>query len=379
MSESIYDSMFPTLAGSMSDAPAALPTEPELTDTALTHQESHLRYDQPGGATKSEYYQGQKPNGVPDREYREPEGQNQQAQTHQVQNDQAQDADFWYIPENVTVQEAYNTAVNKLYQVRDYLSSGQYEQEIRDYQERRVQEINQELEDFGIAYQALRSNPRDFMIQYLPEVLMEFGISPVMSQEQIAQKVQESLQQAYGQDYRGRIDPNELFVPGSYSSMVYQHQQNLYQQYAEQNRKNEELQRNWGSMVANGQINTQAQMQPQQEMSPEQHINTLVEQYQEMWQPLGFSEEEYVDFVSRANQVQMTPHEVHKVVYFENYLSEAYKQGLEEGKRGMYNQIRTTGNGTPVYARPQETQRLPQESPEVEMFNAFSKGGLPYY
>lgn len=380
--DSMYSGMFPGVE--MSDTPPAMPTETDLTTSALAHADEHLMYEQPTEDTKSQYYSQEFANGVPDHLAN---GEQQQLVKEQpseaFQQDQAQDADFWYVPQNLPPQQQLQVLSDKFNQVREYMQSDVYAQELEAYKSQRLQEMEQELSDFAVAYKALQTNPKDFMVQYLPEVLLEYGVSPVLSQEEIAANVQSSLKQMYGEDYQQRVDASEMFIPGSYSSMVYQAQQSLYTKYMEQNAQNEQIVKNWGQMVANGEINSTPQEQGGFDSLPvETRAQALIQEYETNWKQAGYTEDEFDDFVGRAQQTNMDMAQVHKVVYFEDYLSAAYQQGLEQGRQAIYQQLQRTGNASPVTrSQPQQSSPNVQDptSDFTNMMKIISQGGIPAY
>ncbi len=369
--DSMYGGMLPGVE--MSDTPPeGMPNTTDLITTALTHSDEHLQYEQPNEDTRSEYFQQEFPNGQPDvtpqQVVKEPE-------------QEATDADFWYVPENLPPQQQLQILSDKFNQVREYMQSDVYANEIEQYKSQRINEMEQELADFAVAYKALQTNPKDFMAQYLPEVLVEYGISPVLSNEQIAQNVQSQLQQMYGEDYQQRVDPNEMFLPGSFTSLVYQQQQALYQKYQQQNQQNEALMQSWGERVANGEINSQQQA-GFEALPVESQAQALVQEYEQNWKQAGYTEDEFAEFVAMAKDTNMGMQEVHKVVYFNDYLSAAYRQGLEQGKQAFYQQVQRTGNANPVQRQQAQQQYQPERNDNEELLAAMrilSQGGVPAY
>ena len=365
----------------MSDsAPSGVPEPEKLETQALAHSDEHLMHEQPTGSPKDEYFANDFANGVPDQALEQ-----QPKLEEPLQQQEVEDADFWFVPNNLPPQQQVQIYNDKLMQLREFLESEQYQQETEQYRQQRINEIEQELADFGVAYKALQQNPKDFMAKYLPEVLMEYGVSPVLSQTEIAQRVEEQLKVQYGENYKEQINPQEMFNPGSFTSLVYQAQQHLFNTYLQQNAQNEALVRDWGKLVAEGKINSQQPLQQPQTfdaLPPETQAAQLVQEYEQNWKQLGFSEDEFVEFVGRAQETSMSPHEVHKVVYFENYMTEAYKQGLEQGRQAMIEQLRKSGNASRVEHYNQPTQSSGfnfEEMDKKALFNQLSEGGIPYF
>lgn len=366
---------------------AGIPSGEDLQQQARVEGNEHLSYEQPDDPTRSEYYskdyltgtQGQSQDGrEADRLVPIPETGIQQ-QTQQGQSEG--EIDFWTVPSNLPPQLQLQEYQQRLTALRGYLESPDYLQEVAESKQQMLTEAQAEIKDFAVAYKALQENPKAFMMQYLPEVLMEYGVSPVMNMEQIGQQVRQDLVQMFGEDYQQRTDASEIFVPGSYSSMVYQQQQQLYSKYQEQNAKNQAMLDNWGEMVANGQIGQQPQEEGFGQMPLEAQAEQLADEYTQVWQPMGYTAEEFADFVDRAQEMNMDLSQVHRLVYFDSYLSEAYKQGVEQGKQAYYQQIRSSGNANPVQRIAQQPVNYgTDEDFEKEMMlKQISHGGLPMY
>lgn len=311
------------------------------------------------------------------------EDYNAQVEGGEPQNfEQQSEQDFWAMPENLTPEQQIEWYGSQMEQLRNYISGEQFQQEQEQMRQQRLDEVSREVEDFQIVYQALKRDPQGYMAQFLPEVLMQYGVNPVMSPEQIGQRVDDQLKQHFGEDYQQRVNPNELFNPLSFSAQVYQKQQQLYGHFAEMNQRNQELVDNWGQIVAEGKLNTMQNQQP-----PEVSVDALVEQYNEHFADT-MSHEEYAEFIDKAQQYgNTTTIDVHKLVYFNDYMTHAYQQGIEEGRKQFYQQVNNSGNATRQYNQQygQPTTRgssLIETDDTAQMrreMDVFANGGMPYY
>lgn len=325
----------------------------------------------------------------PSMQSQEPQPQPQQYQPEQVAENAPTEVEqnYWQIPENLGSAEQLGWYQDRYAQVIDYLGSSQYQQEAAQQRQQLLDETSQEIEDFKVVYQALKSNPQDYILQYFPEALVQHGINPVLTIEQMGTKIHDQLARQFGDDYRERVNPNEIFNPTSFSATVYATQQQLYQQYNEMNAKNKDIYDNWGQLVSEGKFSTQnpaTEIQQANEPTPE----WMAAQYDQHFAGHGFSEEEYVSFVDAAKDYRMDITDVHKVVHFSDYLSEAYRQGMSEGQKAFYGRMNNTGNATRQSYQPvkygDHLQGAQQgdwsEADEIQRQMAtFAKGGMFSY
>jgi hypothetical protein len=398
--ESIYDSMFPSLGMSDTIDPEGIPNEQELTSQALTHDNDHLNYDQPDDPSKSDYFSQSYANGIPDHlqtnrsnDYGQQQDQTLQQQPQQYEaqqpdnqannqaNNQTEDAEFWFVDRRLPAEQQLQHYQQKLDTVKEYLQSAAYETEVQSITNQMLDEASKEIQDFKVVYQALKTNPQDFLLQYMPDVLVQYGISPVMSQEQIAERVQQDLSAQFGENYQLQVSPNEMFTPGSFTSMVYQTQQQAYQKYIQINAENQALVENWNQMVANGEINTQQNQQLQQNQTLQQTTPTP-EEYANAYYETGMNqyidEDSYIEFVQKAAQHEFNTIEAHKIVYFNDYLSDAYQQGLEQGRQAMYAQIKNSANSQRMQP-PMPSSYSREQQPDSSLHRILANGGIPMY
>lgn len=243
----------------------------------------------------------------------------------------------WYATQFETVKQTYGSVNPQEIQQRIF--------------EEQSQVVSQEIEGFKIMYQALKNNPEEFVMQYMPEVLAKHGIEPVMDSNQMADKIEQRLKQEFGEDYKMKYSANELIDPRSLSNAILLRQQQLYNDYTAMNQANQSRLGEWNKNIAEGRSN----LDPNQEYTKEQIIEQAQQYYPE-FEAKGFSTEDYNQFVAEAADHKMSLDDVHKVLYFDGYMQVAYEKGLSEGKTGVYDKITKEGNGERVL--PDSVSRL---------------------
>ena len=217
--------------------------------------------------------------------------------------------------------------------------------------EEQSQAVSQEIEGFKIMYEALKTNPEEFVMQYLPEVLAKHGIEPVLTPDAMADKIENRMEQEFGSDYKMKYNANDLIDPRSLSNQILHRQQQLYNDYTTMNQANQQRLGEWNQNLAQGRSN----LAPNQEYTREQVIEHAQQFYPE-FEAKGFSTEDFNQFVTEAADYKITLDDVHKALYFDGYMQVAYERGLEEGKSGIYNKITKEGNGERVL--PDSVSRL---------------------
>ena len=265
--------------------------------------------------------------------------------------------------------EALSWYADRFEQVKQTYGSINPEEIQRQIFEEQSQSVAQEIEGFKIMYQALKSNPEEFVMQYIPEVLAKHGIEPVLSSDQMADKIEAKMRNEFGDDYKMKYNANDLIDPRSLSNSILMRQQQLYQDYTAMNQANQQRLGEWNQNLAQGRSN----LAPNQEYSREQVIENAKQYYPE-FEAKGFSTEDYDQFVAEAIDHKMTMDDVHKVLYFDGYMQVAYEKGLEEGKSGIYNKIASEGNGERVL--PESVSRLIRQREPAPSDNEFPFFGM---
>ena len=268
-------------------------------------------------------------------------------------------------------QEALSWYADRFEQVKQQYSSVNPEDIQKQIFEEQTVAISQEIEGFKIMYNALKTNPEEFVMQYMPEVLAKHGIEPVMSPDQMADKIENRMRQEFGEDYKLKYNANDLIDPRSLSNNILMRQQQLYADYTQMNQANQARLGDWNQNLSEGKSN----LAPNQEFTREQVLENA-QQYFPEFQAKGFSTEDYNQFVTEAVDHKMTLDDVHRVLYFDGYMQVAYEKGLNEGKTGIYNKITQEGNGERVL--PESVSRLlnQQNSQRASSDNEFPFFGM---
>lgn len=241
------------------------------------------------------------------------------------------------------------------------------------YMENQLKTLDEEIHGFKDEYLAMKANPKEYLLQYVPAALAMYGIEPVMSQEEILNKVEIEMSQAFGPDYKSKWDVNELIYPQSYSNQLLQAQNQLINKYNELNENNKKVYAEWNQNLINGKSN----LDKYANMENEQVIEAIkIENRDKFLKEYGFDEESYNTFIQEAAKKTIEIEDLHKVIYFDGYLKQAYEKGLNDAKQGLYGKLNQEGN-----ARKITTPRIKStESDMPEMnYNGYQDFFIPNY
>lgn len=266
-------------------------------------------------------------------------------ETQQPEQEEFKIDEKWFTPEdfeNDPVKEL-NWYKNRVETLRNAYND-LYVDRPQEHINQLLEQTSNEIEGFKIAFNALKTNPEEFVMQYMPELLAKHGLSPVLSEDQILNKVHEQLVKEFGEDYRNRYDPSELIDMRSFSAQMLNKQNQLYGEYAELNKRNAEIATKWNENINEKGTNFQTQEQAQF------NVQEIAEKHYGEFEQLGFNREEYNSFIEAAQQQDLTMQDIHKVVYFDGYMQVAYEKGLEEGRKNIYNKLKSENNAQPVDA-----------------------------
>ena len=191
-----------------------------------------------------------------------------------------------------------------------------------------IQEKENELSGFVQMYQAMQTNPKAFLAQFIPEALQSLGVSPVLSQEEIFNQINSRLVSEFGPEWQ-QIAANsaDRYNPNSNAYMIDYRYQQMLNELQQQNRRNQEIIGKWNELVA------QKQIQMPDEQQQAESINRL---YATEFEGKGFSREQFDAFIQKAEQTTLQPADIHHAIYFDEYMKQAYQKGIEAGKSGNY-------------------------------------------
>jgi len=280
----------------------------------------------------------------------EPTAEPTQTENSEITQNEAHSKDFTFndyfdVPEQFeTHEEAVNWYHERLTSLKNDLMDPENpltQTYIDNYVASRLDEEEEVLTGFAEAYKAMMKNPKEYLIQFVPEVLAEFGISPIRTMEEIDKAVESQLINEFGEDYRSRWNANELLDLNSFTSKVLQRRNELVGNYEQVNKQNQELLSQWNKNLIEGKSNIKR--------VAEEDVATMVqtirnENYNKFVKDYGMSEQDYDNFLNTVAQRQLTLEDLHRVEYFENYVQNAYRKGLEDAKAGLYNKLNAEKN-----------------------------------
>ena len=191
-----------------------------------------------------------------------------------------------------------------------------------------IQEKESELSGFVQMYQAMQTNPKAFLAQFIPEALQSLGVNPVLSQEEIFNQINSRLISEFGAEWQ-QIAANsaDRYNPNSNAYRIDYRYQQMLNELQQQNRRNQEIMGKWNELVS------QKQIQMPDEQQQAESINRL---YSSEFEGKGFSREQFDDFIRKAEQTTLQPADIHHAIYFDEYMKQAYQKGIEAGKNGNY-------------------------------------------
>ena len=245
------------------------------------------------------------------------------------------------------------------------------------YMDEALKSYDSEIQGFKEEFLAMKANPREYLMQYIPEALALHGIEPILTEQQINDRVQNDLSQLYGPDYHAKWNPAELIYPQSFSSQLLQTQNSLLHKYNTLNEQNAQIYKEWNKNIIDGKSNLDRfEGKEEQEI-----IETIKHENRDKFiKDYGFDEQSYEEFIQTAAKKTIELEDLHKVIYFDGYLKSAYEQGLNDAKKGLYNKINQEGN-----ARKITTPRIKQSTEQYSdgsdpwVYNGFSDFKIPNY
>lgn len=277
-------------------------------------------------------------------------------------------------PAEASLEQSSATQFNTVEEARAYYENLLNSTEWQEQQNIKISEYisqkQQEIEDFAVAYKAMQTDPMMFFAKYIPEALASYGVSPVLTDDQIADNIDKAMKQEFGEDYRDRWNVNEMIVPGSFSQRVYARQNEVLNELSALNARNREIHNDWLQNVAENKIGQQAQ---EQATLPQEALESA---YNEYFKDIYPEKQEYKRFINAVKDHKPTLPELHQIAFFNDYIKLAYTNGLEAGKKQMLQGVRK--EGTPVMSSmPSATE--PSDFPLMGNLSVFANGGLPIY
>lgn len=239
-----------------------------------------------------------------------------------------------------------------------------------------VEKLDLEYEGFSIMHEALQTDARGFLLQFIPEALAEHGINPIMSEQELLERVEQDLQKEYGNDYRMRLNTTEVFNPRSFTAQVWAKQQSLIREWDSINARNKEIMSKWNETIASSKQNSQTQVkqgpsQAELDQAYEQHFKQK------------YDRQSFDAMMASATQKEFTFQDLERVMHFDKFIEEAYQRGLKEASNANKQRFDSAAREGNVI-KAQDTRRVNQPA-NVDTgsvtydFESFFNGNIPYY
>jgi len=260
-----------------------------------------------------------------------------------------------YIPEDLippeefkSVEEEaqfYRERYDELIEVTEnFFTSEEYAAELIDKYQEELLMAHEGAEELLEIKDMLHENPLLAIKKYFPEGVAQLGGQPVISEAEAITMVDKELKQQFGTNYRDKFDQSEVEIEGSLSAKMLEAQRKILEEVESHNNE-----------VKNMKIDIP------HEPTPEEIDERLDMLYEEVFEPMGLSEEEYVEFLQMSAEKQQEPIDAYKLVYFDDLIEEAYQMGLEESGKKIRNTVRSMGSKpvVPQIEHENDGQELP--------------------
>jgi len=237
----------------------------------------------------------------------------------------------------------------------NYFKHPDFAKTIENEYEESLAQIEDRYKEHKAIGEMLEGNPETALKLHNPRYLAQLGGDASLSQDEATQYMTNKLEKEFGKDFREKYNPNELHDVDSLSSKMNRRQQEINNEIMEINNKSKEI---------NEKINP----------SPEKQKEKLVNDY-EPFKEAGYSEEEYQDFVKESlDKIQegdFSFGDLHKFLYFDDYINDAYNRGKESGKKNLQKNIERTAESLPE--KPEKTtSKNEPESPGMRVNDIIS-------
>lgn len=287
-------------------------------------------------------------------------------------------------PDYFKAPDTFNSTEEELEWYRDRMDSVRhlvdqdsdlYRSYAEETRQQLVEKLDLEYEGFGIMHEALQTDARGFLLQFIPEALAEHGINPIMSEQELLERVEKDLQKEYGDDYRMRLNHTEVFNPRSFTAQVWAKQQSLIREWDTINARNKEIMSKWNETIA-----SKANTQPQAKQGPSQaELDTAYEQHFKQ----KYDRQSFDAMMASASQKEFTFQDLERVMHFDKFIEEAYQRGIREASNVNKQRFDTAAREGNV-VRAQDARRVNQpvqsaDSIAYDFDSFFNGGGIPHY
>lgn len=214
---------------------------------------------------------------------------------------------------------------NKYEELLTFYSKKEFvDQFIKAYEEKLI-EKEKNVETLKATAELLEGNPELALKLYAPHYLAKNNIDYELTTEDIYNIIDYNLKKEYGEDYQLHFKPEDKDKKGTLSYNMYRKQEKLLQQIQEYQEKQRQI--------------AQQYRQPTQE-----EIQKMIEEeYEKDFKEAGYSKEDFNKFYEEVKKAipKLKLKDYHRILYFKDYLKEAYQKGLQDGKKDITKKLNT--------------------------------------
>jgi len=198
-------------------------------------------------------------------------------------------------------------------------------------------------------------NPEEYIKIYAPDYLVKNRVNAGYNDEEIANIVINRMKAEFGEDYKDNYDQEKAGIKGTLSQRMYERQTQLIENIKQHND------------YVNSQV--ESNKPPSQEQIFEELNKQYNDDFAETLEPGEYSEfANYAIEYAKNNKISML--DMHKMLYFDEYTEDAYKKGLQDGKKGLVNEISNRHN---VSMNHRPIQRNDVKEEEYNEFGSFGR------
>lgn len=268
--------------------------------------------------------------------------------------------------------EWYRDRLDTIRQVLD-TNSDLYTGYVNQHTAALVEKVSGEIEGFKVMHEALQSDAKGFLLQFIPEALAEHGINPIMNEDEILIRVEQDMIKEFGDNYHMRTNQGELFNPRSFTAKVWAKQQSLTREWDMINNRNKEILQSWNDNIV-AKRNQQTETAVQTAAEPV-NMDAAYDQY---FKGKGYDRPSFDHLMTQAQQKTMTFEDLEKILRFDDFLKGAYEKGKREASQMRYNEAKKEGTEYSVKRNSVMEQATP-ESIHDDFYSVFANGGIPNY
>ena len=202
------------------------------------------------------------------------------------------------------------------------------------------------VEEFRNLYQAYKSGDVSFLKTAFPEKLLEIGVSPVLSNEDIDNEIEGTLKKEFGDNYTDVYDMKEVIKPSSISHKIFARTQQLVQHWSNENanRTQQFEQYRQSQGTSNTPLDLDKEYEAFKDDMPREQFNTML------------------DSIREGIGGKWTLKDLHRIVSYDTDIAKAREQGAKEERERLTNGIRQAGNSREVVPQSEHRHRPKEDA-----------------